>query len=106
MDSPTELVARFLRANNYHEVRFGSDKLEMINRWWDNTQKTLAAFVKEAGLPADSGSLEAGALTVEQIVREKQLFDLSLKFEKIDVDERNSSWTSPGIYSQISVDIG
>ena len=59
--------------------------------------KTLAAFVKEAGLPADSGALEAGALTVEQIVRAKQRFDLSLNFEKIDVDERNSGWTSPGI---------
>src|SRR5947207_685501 len=48
-------------------------------RWLIADGKSIAAFVKEAGLPADS---RAGALTVEQIVREKQLFDLSLNFEK------------------------
>ncbi|KAL8738620.1 MAG: hypothetical protein Q9181_000616 [Wetmoreana brouardii] len=61
-DSPAALCARFLRANNYHD--------------------TLQAFLTEAGLPADAGLISPGDLTIDQILEEKKVFDLSLRFER------------------------
>ncbi|KAI9678869.1 MAG: hypothetical protein M1817_005929 [Caeruleum heppii] len=75
-DSPAILVARFLQANNYHD--------------------TLTAFLAEAGLPPDAGSATPGALTLERVLEEKKLFDLSLAFEKIGVEGANDgAWTVP-----------
>lgn len=74
-DSPATLVARFLRANNYVQ--------------------TLDAFLNEAGLPADAGSINKDSLTVEQILHEKRLYDLSINFEKISTDDTDKGWTSP-----------
>lgn len=62
-ESPALIVARFLKANHYND--------------------TLDAFLREAGLPPDAGSTNNGGLTIERILEEKQVFDLSLRFEKL-----------------------
>ncbi|KAL8999458.1 MAG: hypothetical protein Q9169_001663 [Polycauliona sp. 2 TL-2023] len=74
-DSPAILCARFLRANNYNE--------------------TLEAFLEEAGLPPDAGSVGAGDLTIEKVLEEKKVFDLSLNFERFNVAEEGRQWTLP-----------
>ncbi|KAI9798358.1 MAG: hypothetical protein M1835_000021 [Candelina submexicana] len=74
-DSPSYLVARFLRTNNYHE--------------------TLEAFLQEAALPPDAGAAEAGNLTIEKILEEKRIYDISLKFEKIGIGEEDNKWKQP-----------
>ncbi|KAI9706191.1 MAG: hypothetical protein M1820_004952 [Bogoriella megaspora] len=74
-DSPAVLVARFLKANNYLE--------------------TLNAFLTEAGLPPDTGTLSKGDLTIENVLHEKKVFDLSLQFEKLDADEQLGQWQIP-----------
>ncbi|KAF2435506.1 hypothetical protein EJ08DRAFT_340977 [Tothia fuscella] len=75
MDTPAVLVARFLRTNDYTE--------------------TLTAFLQEAGLPIDAGNTEPGSLTIERIVEEKQNYDLSLKFEKVGLEDKAKEWTNP-----------
>ncbi|KZF25014.1 hypothetical protein L228DRAFT_258495 [Xylona heveae TC161] len=72
-DSPAVLVARFLNANNYDE--------------------TLDAFIKEAGLPQDAGTQQPGDLTIEKVLQEKKVFDLSVNFEKVGLDSSNDKWT-------------
>ncbi|KAL8929632.1 MAG: hypothetical protein Q9172_000428 [Xanthocarpia lactea] len=66
-DSPAVLCARFLEANNYHD--------------------TLQAFLTEANLPQNTGTLSnPNDLTIEKILEEKKIFDLSLRFEKFGRD--------------------
>ncbi|EKG13995.1 hypothetical protein MPH_08869 [Macrophomina phaseolina MS6] len=72
---PAVLVARFLRANNY--------------------SNTLAAFLQEANLPSDTGTVSTGDLTIEQVLREKETFDLSVNFEKLGVDDADKGWRMP-----------
>ncbi|KAI9817754.1 MAG: hypothetical protein M1827_000873 [Pycnora praestabilis] len=74
-DSPALLVARFLKTNNYED--------------------TLDAFLREAGLPPDVGSVQAGDLTIEKVLEEKKIFDLSLRFEKIGVGNGKKGWSLP-----------
>ncbi|KAI4283956.1 MAG: hypothetical protein L6R38_001791 [Xanthoria sp. 2 TBL-2021] len=75
-DSPAILCARFLKANNYNE--------------------TLQAFLAEAGLPSDAGSVNnPGDLTIEKVLEEKRVFDLSLNFERFKVAETGRQWSSP-----------
>ncbi|KAI4146683.1 MAG: hypothetical protein LQ340_005844 [Diploschistes diacapsis] len=58
-DSPALIVARYLKSNNY--------------------EATLDAFLLEANLPPDAGSIPSkNALTLEKILQEKKLYDLSL----------------------------
>ncbi|EWC46804.1 hypothetical protein DRE_04049 [Drechslerella stenobrocha 248] len=64
-DSPDVLVARFLLANNYHE--------------------TFAAFVRETNLTPDSITTRPTDLTIEKILEEKKLYDLAVRFEKLNV---------------------
>jgi WD40 repeat protein len=73
-DSAQTLVARFLRQNNY--------------------EKTLDAFIEEAGLPPDAGSSSRNAFTLEKILDEKRAFDLSNSYEKTGVECENK-WTTP-----------
>ncbi|KAK7556761.1 WD40-repeat-containing domain protein [Phyllosticta citricarpa] len=82
--SPAVLVARFLRANNF--------------------EKTLEAFLEEARLPQDAGSTAKGDISLEQILREKELFDLSLNFEKLGVEDESKAWRepTPSIPTQLS----
>ncbi|KAB2577927.1 hypothetical protein DBV05_g3433 [Lasiodiplodia theobromae] len=72
---PAILVARFLRANNF--------------------SNTLAAFLQEANLPPDAGTLSKGDLTIEQVLREKETFDLSLNFERLGVEDADKGWRTP-----------
>ncbi|KAK6361277.1 hypothetical protein TWF730_005015 [Orbilia blumenaviensis] len=64
-DSPDVLVARFLRANGYHE--------------------TFQAFLRETNLTADSITDSPTDPTIEKILEEKKLYDLAVRFEKVDV---------------------
>ncbi|KAF2110085.1 WD40-repeat-containing domain protein [Lophiotrema nucula] len=75
LPSAAELVARYLKANGYTE--------------------TLASFLKEAGLPSDTGSTSNDGVSVEQILQEKKIFDMSLSFEKIGIDDKNRGWCEP-----------
>ncbi|KAF3087119.1 hypothetical protein TWF569_001588 [Orbilia oligospora] len=74
-DSPDVLVARFLRANNYHE--------------------TFQAFIRETNLTADSITNHPTDLTIEQILEEKKLYDLAVRFEKINVDAKDVDFVVP-----------
>ncbi len=82
---PSILVARFLRSNNYPQ--------------------TLAAFIKEAGLPDNAGLVserehnKSEVWTIEKIIQEKIAFDKALSFER-DVEGAEAAeaerWTLPG----------
>jgi len=57
-------------------------------------------FIKEAGLPPDAGSQTSkNDLTIEQILEEKKVFDLSVQFEKLG-DEGVKGWGSKGGFSR------
>ncbi|CAF9917226.1 MAG: hypothetical protein GOMPHAMPRED_001188 [Gomphillus americanus] len=73
-DSPEIIVARWLKQNRYEE--------------------TLASFLGEAGLTEDAGLSSNDALTLEQILEEKRLYDQSLQYEKRG-EPTHQSWTSP-----------
>ncbi|OJD35435.1 wd40 repeat-like protein [Diplodia corticola] len=75
VSQPAVLVARFLRGNNY--------------------SNTLAAFLEEANLPPDAGTLSKGDLTIEQVLREKETFDLTANFERLGVEDADKGWRSP-----------
>ncbi|CAD6589535.1 MAG: hypothetical protein ASARMPRED_004122 [Alectoria sarmentosa] len=71
-DSPPIIVARFLKANNYNDV----------------------PFITEAGLSPDAGTIVKGDLTIEKILEEKKVFDLTLRFEKSGLEDEEK-WTLP-----------
>jgi hypothetical protein len=58
--------------------------------------QTLETFLSEAGLPPDAGSVKKGDLTIEKIVDEKRIFDLSLSFEKNCGIDGDGGWSHPG----------
>ncbi|KAF2770296.1 WD40 repeat-like protein [Teratosphaeria nubilosa] len=78
-DSPSIIVARFLKANNYTE--------------------SYDAFVSEAGLPSDAGSVAKDDLTLETLLEEKRMYDLSVRFEKVgtgdDDQGGDTGWRVP-----------
>ncbi|KAK6536887.1 hypothetical protein TWF281_001096 [Arthrobotrys megalospora] len=74
-DSPDVLVARFLRANNYHE--------------------TFQAFIRETNLTPESITNNPTDLTIEKILEEKKLYDLAVRFEKINVDTKDVDFVVP-----------
>ncbi|MCJ1482107.1 hypothetical protein MMC06_002269 [Schaereria dolodes] len=75
-DSPAIIVARFLKANHYND--------------------TLDALLREAGLPQDAGTIQKGDLTLEKILEEKKVFDVSVRFERLGkVDEKGWSLPAP-----------
>jgi len=47
-------------------------------------------------LPPDAGTIAKGDLTLEKILEEKKVFDLSLRFEKVGVGEDDKEWSHPG----------
>jgi hypothetical protein len=65
-NSPTLIVARFLKSNNYND--------------------TLETFLAEAGLDPEASTTNATDWTLEQIIEEKAQFDASLTFEKTTKD--------------------
>lgn len=75
-DSSAAIVARFLKSNNYIE--------------------SYDAFISEAGLPPDAGTVSKGDLTIEKLLEEKKTFDMSAQFEKLGTtDDAITGWTSP-----------
>ncbi|MCJ1249089.1 hypothetical protein MMC30_006311 [Trapelia coarctata] len=74
-DSPAILVARFLKANHY--------------------DRTLDAFISEAGLEPSAGSIGKDHLTIEKILEEKKVFDLSVRFEKFGAEDGEKKWSVP-----------
>lgn len=50
-------------------------------------------------MPADSGSVSKGDLTLETLLEEKKTFDLSVRFEKLGVEDGNTGWKSPSNYA-------
>ncbi|KIW87645.1 uncharacterized protein Z519_11619 [Cladophialophora bantiana CBS 173.52] len=73
-DSSAVIVARFLKANHY--------------------DKTLAAFLAEAGLPDEAAITNPGDWTIEKILEEKKQYDASLAFEKKG-DDADVGWVLP-----------
>ncbi|KAF2665294.1 hypothetical protein BT63DRAFT_428267 [Microthyrium microscopicum] len=73
--SAEDLVARFLRFHGYN--------------------KTLDAFLNEANLPADAGEHLGPEWTVEKVLSEKKLYDLTANFEKTSLKEKDASWQTP-----------
>lgn len=47
-------------------------------------------------MPSDAGTLSKGDLTIEKILEEKKIFDLSIRFEKLGDGDGNLGWTLPG----------
>ncbi|RPB10238.1 hypothetical protein P167DRAFT_509488, partial [Morchella conica CCBAS932] len=76
-DSPVLLVARFLKSNGY--------------------DKTLATFLQETNLPASSVDPKdpTTALSLEKLLDEKRLFDLSLTLEKVEILDHEEEFTTP-----------
>ncbi|KAF1354482.1 hypothetical protein EJ07DRAFT_168227 [Lizonia empirigonia] len=84
LPSTAELVARFLRTNGYND--------------------TLKSFLKEAGLPPDTGAGSNSSVTIESILQEKKTFDLGLNFEKLGVEDGKSIWTVPAPTKPIALE--
>ncbi|KAF7190286.1 hypothetical protein HII31_08617 [Pseudocercospora fuligena] len=82
-DSPAVIVARYLKSNNYTE--------------------TYEAFINEVGLPYDAGNVSKGDLTIETLLEEKKTFDVSIKFEKLGVEDANLGWSRPGMAKELDV---
>ncbi|PGH23250.1 hypothetical protein AJ80_02666 [Polytolypa hystricis UAMH7299] len=89
--SPSILVARFLRSNNYSQ--------------------TLSAFISEAGLPEDAGlgvskeeGGESGLWTIERVLEEKRAFDITLKSERLEEVEEDG-WSAPAPSQSTAVEI-
>lgn len=55
----------------------------------------MESLVKEADLPPDIGAGSNSSITVESILQEKKIFDLSLNFEKSGIDDGNCQWALP-----------
>lgn len=67
--------------------------------------QTLSAFIQEAGLRPDDSIVKKGDLTIEKILEEKKVFDLSLRFEKTGLED-GEKWSLPGgIYMPLSVGV-
>jgi hypothetical protein len=47
-------------------------------------------------LPPDAGSTAVHDITIEQILEEKRVFDVSVGFEKLGMDEKENKWKLPG----------
>lgn len=85
--SPTILVARFLKSNNYTQ--------------------TLSAFIEEAGLSktnlnASLTPAENYTWSIENIVKEKNTFDKSLSFDRAhEGDVGEERWSEPGMHYSV-----
>ncbi|KAA8910085.1 WD40-repeat-containing domain protein [Sphaerosporella brunnea] len=84
-DSPQVLIGRYLQSNGF--------------------TKTLAAFLEETNLRPENLVVEdpSTALTIEKVLDEKRLYDLSLKVEKVEVADKDPDFSEP--YPSISTEI-
>lgn len=55
----------------------------------------MRSFVTEADLTPDAGTEIDNSVTIESILKEKRMFDLSLNFEKLGVDDASRGWVVP-----------
>ncbi len=53
------------------------------------------------GLPLEVGTIEKGDLTIENILEEKKIFDLNVRFERFGVADGDRSWSLPGRYKSL-----
>jgi len=62
--------------------------------------KTLAAFLEETNLTEENLKAEdpTTALTIEKVLDEKRLYDLSLKLEKLEVNDEDPDFTEPCLF--------
>jgi hypothetical protein len=58
--------------------------------------ESYEAFVREAGLPDSAGTTSKGDLTLETLLEEKRVFDVSVRFEKLGADDGEGKWKLPG----------
>lgn len=58
--------------------------------------QTLAAFVTEAGLPEDAGDTGKDDLTLEKVLQEKSVFDITLRSEKVGEGGADGGWSGNG----------
>ncbi|KAI5853876.1 hypothetical protein BZA05DRAFT_271706 [Tricharina praecox] len=84
-DSPQILIGRYLQSNGY--------------------SKSLAAFLEETNLTEENLQAKdpTTALTIEKVLDEKRLYDLSLKLEKVEVNDEDPDFTQP--YPSIATEI-
>ena len=103
-NSPALLVARFLQANHYNDVRSCHTPHPDGHVVTDNMTsfKTLDVFLREAGLPPDAGTIANVDMTIEKILEEKRVFDLSENFERIETEDGRKGWSVPGQHTTIS----
>lgn len=47
-------------------------------------------------MPPDAGIVGKGDLTLEKILEEKKVFDLSLRFERLGAGDGDRGWSVPG----------
>lgn len=64
----------------------------------------MKSFLKEAGLPPDTGAGSNSSVTIESILQEKKTFDLSLNFEKLGVEDGKRIWTVPAPTKPIALE--
>jgi len=64
--------------------------------------QTLDAFISEAGLEPDAGNIGKDDLTIEKILEEKKVFDLSVRFEKFGAEDGEAKWSVPGMFLSLS----
>jgi len=62
--------------------------------------KTLATFLEETNLTENNLQAEdpTTALTIEKVLDEKRLYDLSLNLEKVDVNDEDPDFTEPCLF--------
>ena len=58
--------------------------------------QTLAAFVAEAGLPEGAGDAVKDDLTLEKVLQEKSVFDVTLRSEKVSEVGADGCWSGNG----------
>lgn len=58
--------------------------------------QTLDAFLRETGLPPDSGSTRPDDWTIENILEQKKQYDSSLVYEKVPPKDQGQGWSMPG----------
>ncbi|KAK5132086.1 hypothetical protein LTR08_000336 [Meristemomyces frigidus] len=95
-DSPALVVARYLRTNNYTQVRDFLFQPSLTRpHGTEYSTQTYDAFVAEAGLEPDAGMVSKGDLTLETLLEEKKSFDLNAHFEKLGVEDGERGWSQP-----------
>lgn len=66
--------------------------------------KSLAAFLEETNLTEENLQAKdpTTALTIEKVLDEKRLYDLSLKLEKVEVNDEDPDFTQPCLFLSYS----